>query len=776
MDFYSCSTAHYSHFGEGKTFLAHTAYIITDNGGNYSASHTFPFSSTDHFVTATATDVSGNTSEFSQALCLSDSDGDGIMDSWETQGWGIDVNSDSTIDLDLYALGARPDNKDIFVEVDAMTGMAPQDNLQDVQAAFAIVPNSFLHNPNGLDGINLHVDISDTNIAPAPWQSGWWGSFHVLKDSLFGGVADRQSPNARFILEAKKLVYRYCVFAVQHDVGKSGGQAEDNFAQGCNDFMVTMGTWRTPGGTANQKAGTFMHELGHTLGLHHGGGDDKNYKPNYISIMNYTWQNRFKWANTWRLDYSQEALPMLYESSLDESIGLNPSTLFPYPNIAVPYSGPNRGVMYAKLRPNQPTDWDSSGFADFDTLVSADLNVFSSKESVSPGDTLVSQEDWSKLIYNFRNSPAFVNVPRTNPVSEILEMDEDTYDFLDNLPPPKPRGQFAMDGHLDTSVTLVASNAGINLYARYKAGQLYVATNSAQSQGGDMFIFISDTLRPLRAAPSGKSGQVSGWSVYLTNRSSDNSVGWYDANAAPLTNITIDTVGTILEGVIDIELLYGRDPANLYIAVGKYGPNAGGALVAQVPVGNADGNIDPSEFFQFLGAPPPPPSGFVQQGNKLVGTGAVNGTVGVQQGCSVDLSGDGNTAIVGADADNGYVGAAWLFMRAAGVWSQQGSKLLASDAAGVARMGSSVALSSDGNTAIVGGFRDNNYVGAAWIFTRSGDVWTQQGPKLVGVEAAAFNELGWSVDISSDGNTAIVGSSGAGVWIFVRSGGVWTQQ
>ena len=162
-----------------------------------------------------------------------------------------------------------------------------------------------------------------------------------------------------------------------------------------------------------------------------------------------------------------------------------------------------------------------------------------------------------------------------------------------------------MDGLLDTSAILLASNAGINLYARYKSGQLYVATNAAQPEGGDMFIFVSDTQNPLRSAPSGKNGQVAAWTVYLKNKNSDNSVGWYDATEVPLASITVDTAGTVLEGVIDLEFLYGKAPTTLFIAVGKYGPGTGDALLAQVPAGNADGNIDPSEFFQFIGGTPP---------------------------------------------------------------------------------------------------------------------------------------------------------------------------
>ena len=102
-----------------------------------------------------------------------------------------------------------------------------------------------------------------------------------------------------------------------------------------------------------------------------------------------------------------------------------------------------------------------------------------------------------------------------------------------------------------------------------------------------------------------------------------------------------------------------------------------------------------------------------QQGSKLVGTGAIGGA---HQGLSVALSTNGNTAIVGGSQDHSGTGAAWVFTRSGGVWSQQGSKLVGTGAVGFAQQGYSVALSGDGNTAVVGGIADNSFAGAAWVF------------------------------------------------------------
>ncbi|TLY30810.1 MAG: hypothetical protein E6K56_06375 [Ignavibacteria bacterium] len=122
LDFFKNDTRDSTHFGEGETWIGN-AMLTCDATGRADITVTFSASvRSDQFITATAIDPAGNTSEFSRALCLLDSDGDGILDCWESEGDGIDVNADGVIDLDLFAKGARPDHKDILVEVDYMFG------------------------------------------------------------------------------------------------------------------------------------------------------------------------------------------------------------------------------------------------------------------------------------------------------------------------------------------------------------------------------------------------------------------------------------------------------------------------------------------------------------------------------------------------------------------------------------------------------------------------------------------------------------------------------
>jgi hypothetical protein len=170
-----------------------------------------------------------------------------------------------------------------------------------------------------------------------------------------------------------------------------------------------------------------------------------------------------------------------------------------------------------------------------------------------------------------------------------------------------------------------------------------------------------------------------------------------------------------------------------------------------------------------------------QQGPKLVGSSAIPGSFGSDQGMSVALSSDGNIAAVGGSNDNELAGAVWIYTRANGVWTQQGSKLRGSGATGGEQQGLQVRLSSNGDTLAFSGPRDNGNVGAMWVFTRANGVWTQQGPKLSGTGFVGSPFQGEGLALSADGDTAFLGArldnafTGA-TWIFTRSNGVWSQR
>jgi hypothetical protein len=169
---------------------------------------------------------------------------------------------------------------------------------------------------------------------------------------------------------------------------------------------------------------------------------------------------------------------------------------------------------------------------------------------------------------------------------------------------------------------------------------------------------------------------------------------------------------------------------------------------------------------------------FMQQGPKLTPrAGGVNGEFGF----SVAVSGDGRTALVGANYDNGGRGAAWVFTRSGSTWRQQGTKLTGGDEVGPGDFGGSVALSAGGDTAVVGGANDDHHTGAVWIFRRSGSTWKQQGTKLTGNGEVGRGGFGISVALSRAGRTALVGADAdddqaGAAWVFTRSGSAWKAQ
>lgn len=175
---------------------------------------------------------------------------------------------------------------------------------------------------------------------------------------------------------------------------------------------------------------------------------------------------------------------------------------------------------------------------------------------------------------------------------------------------------------------------------------------------------------------------------------------------------------------------------------------------------------------------------FVRNGNvwtqqqKLVASdGAANDNFGV----SVALSGD--TLVVGADRDDVSAGSVYVYTRSGNTWTFQ-QKLTASDRSSFDIFGHSVAISGD--TIVVGAFNDSipnvSSSGSAYVFTRSLGVWTQQ-QKLTALDAGIQDNFGFSVGINGD--TVVAGSyqddsataqDAGSAYVFIRSGNVWTQQ
>jgi cysteine-rich repeat protein len=150
-------------------------------------------------------------------------------------------------------------------------------------------------------------------------------------------------------------------------------------------------------------------------------------------------------------------------------------------------------------------------------------------------------------------------------------------------------------------------------------------------------------------------------------------------------------------------------------------------------------------------------------------------------GCDIAL--DGDTAIIGAtgDSDNGIrAGAAYVFTRNGGTWTEQ-AKLLASDIFPLDEVLFGLDIALDGDTAVIGALRSDlngERSGVAYVFTGSGGVWTEEA-KLMPTDASSNQHFGGSVAV--DGDTAIVGAywdndRWGAAYAFTRSGGVWTQQ
>lgn len=360
-----------------------------------------------------------------------DTDGDGLLDDWEKNG--IDVDGDGTIDLDLPAMGADPRHKDIFIEVDYMVDKGfcifgfchgghshkPEaDALGKVIQAFANAPVS---SPDGRNGITLHIDAGPDTVMNPLRPNGdparLWGAAsrsdalahvdqlgsctQVVNGNCVGTYewTDFDTIKQANFSVLRRDVFHYVIFGHQMGAATNSGISRGVPA---SDFLVTLGAFPNHVGTVDQQAGTLMHELGHNLGLCHGGPvslaqpDQQcnvNYKPNYLSIMNYFFQMRGLRLNgvDGNFDYSRfGAIAPLRENALVESVGLNGGpALDPYGTRY--YCAVGEQIVNSA---NGPINWNCDGETPSPGTVGVNINGGAYPE------TLRSYDDWTNIRFD----------------------------------------------------------------------------------------------------------------------------------------------------------------------------------------------------------------------------------------------------------------------------------------------------------------------------------------------------------------------------------------
>ncbi|HEM6309235.1 TPA: YSIRK-type signal peptide-containing protein [Streptococcus suis] len=285
-------------------------------------------------------------SDFAKVIKESiDSDGDGLLDDWEE--FGLKDEKGNVI-LDLPAMGANKHMKDLFVQVDWMhrTGYPVFVNLpllgevsfkvRDLTTApsskaLEMVRKQFLDH-----GIQLHIDMGPDSIMK--YENGkavTWGDLSAGGNQLqhlnvFEVGSNYEHWNrvvTDYLPQNRWNVFRHAFFVntlSENGVDRGTGLASAIPGQA---FIVAV---KDIYDNNLAMAGTFMHELGHTLGLGHGGADHTLGKPNHLSVMNYLFQlsglvypNSVKEINK-RLNFSEYALPALNEKALREKDGIDP--------------------------------------------------------------------------------------------------------------------------------------------------------------------------------------------------------------------------------------------------------------------------------------------------------------------------------------------------------------------------------------------------------------------------------------------------------------------
>jgi Bacterial TSP3 repeat len=321
--------------------------------------------------------------------------------------WSIDSDGDGLSDTVEAQLGSSPLHKDIFIEIDWFVvngqNLKPRKGFDKIVEA--IFDSSPVNNPDGKTGIRVHLSYSDAipvNFDVLGYKNSKgnyvWDDFDIVKSIYF--------------TPSRYATHHYCLFI--KDYGDQSGQATGSsglsrngkkFSTGASDLIVALGGdywWNYPKKKEYKwtQAGTFAHELGHNLGLKHGGADHRNYKPNLLSIMNYAFQSdgipytRYDGKRFFIYDFSRQALPTLTEANLNENKGLGPKASDAYGVFGTAWYHWN-GTDYI----GQGT-WNATSFVDWNQDGFASSSVFGDINQDGSYSKLKGNNQWSKLTFS----------------------------------------------------------------------------------------------------------------------------------------------------------------------------------------------------------------------------------------------------------------------------------------------------------------------------------------------------------------------------------------
>jgi len=307
-----------------------------------------------------------------------DTDGDGLLDGEEVNG--------TAGGLDLPGMGTNPLHKDILLEYDWLddaNGCAQHSHRpapEVVQGVHDFFANAPVANPDGVTGINVIQDYG---------QGGVFTGGNLIADaantegSIDGPVGYPQYNAyelANFATNRRNY-FHYVLMAHQYDNQQGSTTSSGSATTPGSEVMVTLACWAadTSGTGAAYIRNSIVHELGHNLGLRHGGDEACNYKPNYSSVMNYRYefvgidsgcQGTGDGAAT--LDYSHGDRLTLDENNLDETVGMCTNAVV-------------------------PVDWN--GDLQYTSGVVADINNYSLESSECGGTNTVVHDfnDWANL-------------------------------------------------------------------------------------------------------------------------------------------------------------------------------------------------------------------------------------------------------------------------------------------------------------------------------------------------------------------------------------------